>query len=79
MAKGETCPNCGESTWHGGEEMARSCACGAVGWHAKDKLSGGAGTGKQCPDCNSRTLKKVAKNIRRCTNCELVCVYPADV
>jgi hypothetical protein len=63
MAKGSTCPNCGELTFHQ-EKAVRVCSsCGAMGW---DKTPGSAGSGKGsvCNLCGGHTVKTVHQDER---------------
>lgn len=84
MPKGATCPACGEQTWHKTDRGSRRCSnqeCQVIGWLGGETPTGGGGQGKECTTCGTQTLVRVddGKNgpeIRRCTGCAAVVVFP---
>lgn len=71
MAKGNSCPNCGETTFHQ-EGPTRTCSkCGAVGWFRSPNGFGG-GKGRTCGACGAHTLHSLGRvgglEIRHCSN-----------
>ena len=75
MAKGSTCPNCGEQTFHAkpGNAVLVCSTCGAVGWGGKGPLPPGGGKGSTCKICGSQTVRTIATlkgvSIRYCYTC----------
>ncbi len=84
MAKGESCPNCGDNKFHSITQGGRVCSkCKCRGWlpSKKDKPTGGGGTGIKCGSCEQRTLVKVddqSPALRYCTNCAAVALLAQD-
>jgi ribosomal protein L37AE/L43A len=77
MAKGATCPNCGEQTWQKAKQGGRVCSnCNVRGWLGHEAPGGGGGAGKTCKLCGTKTLVRASKEdgfeIRRCTGCGAV-------
>lgn len=58
MAKGFTCPSCGEYTFHRSTTGLHECSeCGARGWpNEKKPPAGKGGGGKVCQQCGEKTL-----------------------
>lgn len=58
MAKGSTCPNCGQQTFHKDKGTGSCSNCGARGWIAAPYAPGG-GKGKECRACGEFMLRRV--------------------
>lgn len=75
MAKGNTCPQCGEHKYHEAKGVCVCSSCGAVGWDVTPG-SPGAGKGSKCNLCESHTVKAVhtdkARNftVNFCSTCK---------
>jgi hypothetical protein len=84
MAKGATCPNCGEQTWRQNVKGGRWCSsCHARGWRNDDQLTGGGGKGRICNSCGAQTLVLVddrEPEVRYCSNsdCQAVVILEVD-
>lgn len=84
MAKGTTCPNCGNQTFAVSKTArgVRECSvCQVVGWFGEPGATGG-GKGATCRTCGSNTLHTIHKSaptIRWCSNrdCHAVVVTAA--
>jgi hypothetical protein len=78
MAKGNTCPHCGNQTFHK-EKAVRVCStptCKAVGWTVLPD-SPGAGKGSVCRLCSNQTVRQIYERkskftITYCTTCNSV-------
>ena len=73
MAKGKSCPSCGETKFHD-EGPVRKCSnCGAVGWWTTPN-SAGAGKGSKCGTCDRQTVREVYSDgsvrVKYCSNCD---------
>ncbi len=83
MAKGATCPNCGEMTFHDNGSISECSQCHAVGWSWRKGISEtGRGPGNTCPNCDKLTLHDVGKlkggqTIRRCGTCDYSLIAPS--
>ncbi len=78
MAKGSTCPNCGEQTFHKkpGVPVLTCSNCQAIGWPGKSgPLGPGGGKGTTCKICGAKTVRVIATlqgggaAIRYCYTC----------
>ncbi len=73
MAKGRTCPNCGNTTFHKQKGVMICSTCDAVGWDTTPG-SAGAGKGETCKLCGKSTVKTVRKDdkktIKFCSTCK---------
>ena len=81
MARGETCPNCGEMKWHQSDRGGHECSgCGTRGWLAGGPPTGGGGRGQRCHQCGKLTLVAADEggNLRFCTHCGLVALIPSN-
>ncbi len=82
MAKGESCPNCGNNKFHMESQGGRVCSnCQCRGWlpSKEDKPTGGGGKGMKCGHCTQSTLVKVddkSPSLRFCTSCRAVALMP---
>lgn len=71
MAKGKTCPSCGEQTMKSTGGVKECTSCGAVGFFKAPKSTGKGGKGVTCKSCQAHQLHTVFKGkfmIRHCTN-----------
>ena len=75
MAKGNTCPSCGELKFHKDGAVRICSECGAVGWEMTPG-SKGAGKGSKCILCGNQTAKRVYEDATRkfqviyCSTCK---------
>jgi len=75
MAKGNTCPNCGEHKFHKEKGVYICSNCNAVGWDTTPS-SPGAGKGSKCNNCDNHTVKPVHTDSERgftvnfCSTCK---------
>lgn len=79
MAKGATCPSCGQQTWQKSKQGGRVCSnCQVRGWLGNESPTGGGGPGKECKLCGTKTLQVADKEggieIRFCSGCGAVVV-----
>src|SRR5205823_1642599 len=64
MAKGNTCPACGQGTFHKEGPYYQCSECKAVGWWGEPE-GPGEGSGAECPDCGERKVRRLYTNVRR--------------
>lgn len=73
MAKGSTCPNCGNTTFHKEKGVMVCSSCNAVGWDTTPG-SAGAGKGEACRICRKNTVRVMFedgnKKIKFCSTCK---------
>ncbi|NTU50152.1 MAG: hypothetical protein HGA87_04585 [Desulfobulbaceae bacterium] len=73
MAKGNTCPNCGETKFHKEKGIMKCSQCGAIGWDTTPN-SAGPGKGEKCKLCTNNTVRTMytddKKTIKFCSTCK---------
>lgn len=78
MAKGNTCPECGEQTFHKQGAIWQCGKCGAVGFVGKPTAEGrGSGKGDYCHNCEGSTLRALYEEsftLKHCSSCDAVVV-----
>ncbi len=86
MARGATCPGCGQLTFFDKGSFDECSKCGYIGWSWKKGVAGvGKGKGNKCPNCENQTLHHVhtlkgGQKIRRCGICDYSAIeMPASV
>jgi hypothetical protein len=81
MAKGNTCPACGEPKFkkQGATFQCTNPECRAIGWLGFPK-GVGSGKGTLCPRCDHKTVRKILTDkrlkikIRFCTRCRALSI-----
>jgi hypothetical protein len=74
MAKGSSCPNCGEQTFHKDRGAGACSKCGADGWIGAPYPPGG-GKGRTCGACGELMLRQIATRpsgdeVLHCYHCQ---------